>query len=246
MGIFNKKIDLIDFYPNNIVDIHSHLLPGIDDGSKNISDSINLIEKLERRGITNFRTTPHVMGDVWENSSKTIKEKEAELKKALLEKGYNHINISAAAEYMLDENFSTLLANDDILTLKDKYVLVEMSFFSPPPNLNDLLFEIQLKGYIPVLAHPERYSFYHENLENYEKLINAGCLFQLNLLSLTDHYGKHVSKASYELLKRDMYTFVGTDTHNKFHLHTMKEIANKKNKKLLTPLFKNNIDVFSF
>ncbi|GGF80183.1 tyrosine-protein phosphatase [Wenyingzhuangia marina] len=246
MGIFNNKIDITELYPKGFVDIHSHLLPGIDDGAKNIEDSLALIERLQKQGINNFRITPHVLGGVWENSSSVIKEKEADLRKVLKEKGFDNVNIHAAAEYMLDDHFSALLDNNDILPLKDKYILVEMSFFNPPFNLDDLLFQIQVKGYVPVLAHPERYNYYHNNMSQYEKLIEAGCLFQLNLLSLTEQYGKPTTKIAYELLKKGMYTFTGTDTHHKRHVHLMNEIATKKNKKLLTPLFENNIKTFSF
>ncbi|ANW96779.1 histidinol phosphatase [Wenyingzhuangia fucanilytica] len=246
MGIFNNKINISELYPKGLVDIHSHLLPGIDDGAKTIEDSIGLVKRMQKQGINNFRITPHVLGGVWENSSELIKEKEAELKAALIENGFHDVNIHASAEYMLDDNFSQLLENDDLLPLKDKYILVEMSFFNPPFNLDDLLFQIQVKGYIPVLAHPERYNYYHDNIAQYEKLIEAGCLFQLNLLSLTEQYGKPTTKTAYTLLKKGMYTFVGTDTHHKRHIHLIKEIATKKNKKLLTPLFENNIETFSF
>ncbi len=246
MGLFNKKIDIKDLYPNDYVDIHSHLLPGIDDGAKNLEDAIDLIDKMQSYGITNFRVSPHVLGDVWENSSTTIKETESLLKKELIARGYHNINLHASAEYMMDANFSDLLANNDIIPLKDKYILVEMSFFSPPFDLDDILFQIQLKGYIPILAHPERYNFYHNNFSQYEKLIEAGCLFQLNILSLTEQYGNKVTKIAHKLLKKEMYTFVGTDTHHKRHLKLMEKLANQKTKKLLTPLFENNIKTFSF
>ncbi|NIJ45724.1 tyrosine-protein phosphatase YwqE [Wenyingzhuangia heitensis] len=246
MGLFNKKININELYPVNYVDIHSHLLPGIDDGAKDIEDSIALIEKLYAFGIKQFRTTPHVLGDVWENSSATIKEKEALLQAELKERGYHDIQISASAEYMMDNNFSKLLTNDDILTLKGKYVLVEMSFFNAPFNLDDILFQIQIKGYTPVLAHPERYAFYHKDFSEYQKLIDAGCLFQLNILSLTPQYGKEITKTAQRLLKEGMYTFVGSDTHHKRHVKLMETLANQKTKKLLTPLFENNIKEFSF
>lgn len=246
MGLFNKKINKNELYPDNYVDIHSHLLPGIDDGAKNLDDSITLIERLYAFGIKQFRTTPHVLGDVWENSTTTIKEKEALVQAELTKRGYHDIKISASAEYMMDNNFSDLLAADDILTIKDKYVLVEMSFFNPPFNLDEILFQIQYKGYIPVLAHPERYGFYHNDFSEYKKLIDAGCLFQLNILSLSTQYGKEVTKIAQKLLKEGMYTFVGSDTHHKRHIKLMETLANQKTKKLLTPLFQNNIKEFSF
>lgn len=246
MGLFNKKINMNDLYPEGYVDIHSHLLPGIDDGAKDLDDSISLIEKMRSYGIKQFRTTPHVLEEVWENSSATIKEKEALLKAELIARNLDDVQIHASAEYMMDDNFSKLLENDDILTLKGKHVLVEMSFFNAPYNLDEILFKLQLKGYVPVLAHPERYSYYHKDFSQYEKLINAGCLFQLNILSLTEQYGASVTKVAHKLLKKGMYTFVGSDTHHKRHLKLMETLANQKTKKLLTPLFENNIKEFSF
>lgn len=246
MGLFNKKLPLNKFYPENFIDIHNHLIPGIDDGAKNIDESLALISTLEEYGFTQFINTPHVLGGVWENSSETIRKQENTLQEALKANGKEHIKIHAAAEYMMDDNFMRLLNNDDILPLRDKYILVEMSFFNAPYNLEEILFQIQFKGYIPVLAHPERYSFYHNTFKQYQKLIDAGCLFQLNLLSLTNQYGDHVKKTAYRLIKEGMYTFVGTDTHHNRHLKLMQEISTTKNKKLLMPLFENNIKYFSF
>ncbi|AUC85224.1 histidinol phosphatase [Polaribacter sp. ALD11] len=240
-----KEIPLVDFFPKDFVDIHSHLLPGIDDGAKNLDNSIELILKMYSYGIKNFITTPHVLGDVYPNSSKTIKNKLDEVRAALIERGYNDIRIDAAAEYMMDEQFSERLKQDDILPLKDNYILVEMSYFNAPMNLYDVLFEIQLKGYKPVLAHPERYNFYHNDLKNYYKLKKAGCLFQLNLLSLTEQYGKNVQKISNELLKQDLYDFVGSDTHHQNHLQLLRKIGTVKNLKKINHLLKNNSSVFN-
>lgn len=246
MLFFKKKeLPLTDFFKNDFVDIHSHLLPGIDDGAKNIDKSIELILKMYSYGIKNFITTPHVLGDVYPNSSSTIKAKLEEVKTALVEKGYTDINISAAAEYMMDEQFSERLKNNDILTLKDNYVLVEMSYFNAPINLYEILFEIQVKGFKPVLAHPERYNFFHNDLNNYYKLKKAGCLFQLNLLSLTEQYGKNVQKISNELLKQDLYNFVGTDTHHQNHLQLLRKIGTEKNLKKIKHLLKNNSTIFN-
>ena len=246
MFFFKKKeIPLTNFFSDNFIDIHSHLLPGIDDGAKDIDNSIELILKMYSYGIKNFITTPHVLGDVYPNSSETIKSKLEEVRKALLAKGYLDIKINAAAEYMLDEQFSKRLEKNDILTLKDNYILVEMSYFNAPMNLYDVLFEIQLKGYKPVLAHPERYNFYHNELDNYYKLKKAGCLFQLNLLSLTEQYGKNVQQISNKLLTQNLYDFVGTDTHHKNHLQLLKKIGTDKNLKKIQHLLNNNSSIFN-
>ena len=170
MFFFKKKeIPLNHFFSNGFVDIHSHLLPGIDDGAKDLNNSIELIQKMSSYGIKNFITTPHVLGDVYPNSSETIKNKLKEVRDELNNRNIKDVTINAAAEYMMDEQFSDLLEKGDILTLKDNYILVEMSYFSPPINLFEILFQIQLKGYKPILAHPERYNSYHNNFEVYYK-----------------------------------------------------------------------------
>lgn len=239
-----KKVELTSFFNTNFVDIHSHLLPGIDDGAKDLEDSISLILKMNSYGITNFITTPHILGDIYPNSSNLILNKLEEVRNELFRLGKTDIKINAAAEYMMDEQFQQRLKNNDILTLKDNYVLVEMSFFNAPMNLHDVLFEIQLKGYKPVLAHPERYNFYHTNFDNYYKLKKAGCLFQLNLLSLTEHYGKNVKKVSQDLISKNLYDFVGTDTHHHNHLELLKTIGTKKIYEKVKNLLDNNSKVF--
>ena len=241
MIFFKKKeIPLINFFPDGFVDIHSHLLPGIDDGAKNIETSIALITKMRSYGIKNIITTPHVLGDLYQNSSDTIKDKLREVQEELQRKNITDVTINAAAEYMMDEQFSELLEKNDILTIKDNYVLVEMSYFSAPINLYEILFEIQVKGYKPVLAHPERYSFLHNDFNHYYKLKKAGCLFQLNLLSLTEQYGKGVQKISEKILKENLYDFVGTDTHHNNHLELLKKIGTKKNLEKIKHLLDNN------
>ena len=240
MLFFKKKIPLTDFFTDGFVDIHSHLLPGIDDGATDMDTSIALLLKMASYGIKNFITTPHVLGSVYPNSSEVIKQKLAAVKKELEKREIKGISIQAAAEYMLDGEFSALLDQKDILVLKDNYILVEMSYFSAPINLYELLFKIQLKGYKPVLAHPERYNFYHTDFKSYYKLKQAGCLFQLNLLSLTDQYGKGVQKTSEKLLKENLYDFVGTDTHHQNHLELLPKIGTKKTLEKVKHLLNNN------
>lgn len=246
MLFFKKKeIPLTEFFPTKFVDIHSHLLPGIDDGAKDLGDSISLIEKMREYGIKNFITTPHILGDVYPNTPKIIKEQLRLVKEELQNRNINDVAIAAAAEYMMDEKFSALLENDEeLLTIKDKMVLVEMSYFSPPFNLYDILFKLQLKGYKPILAHPERYVAYHNNFKEFYKLKNAGCLFQLNLLSLTKQYGKGVQKTADKLLKENLFDFVGTDTHHHDHLALLKEVSTSKNKTLLGKLLENNTSFY--
>ena len=205
-----KNPFLRDLIPDNFVDIHSHLLPGIDDGATCIEDTECLIKGLEKVGIKKFVTTPHVMGEVWKNTSLEITKKLSttiqELKIPDIDKRFK-----AAAEYMIDEEFRELFKKERLLTLKENYVLVEMSYISPSLQLYDILFELQSAGYQPILAHPERYNFYHHSLDYYKKLKNAGCLFQLNMLSATGYYGEHITKISNSLVKEGLIDFIGSD-----------------------------------
>jgi protein-tyrosine phosphatase len=239
-----KKIPLNEFFPQGFVDIHSHLLPGIDDGAKDLETSIALIQKMASYGIKNFITTPHILGDVYPNTPEVIKRKLKEVTDELKRRNLLDISISAAAEYMMDEKFTDLIEKEQLLTLKDNLVLVEMSYFSPPINLYEILFQLQLKGYKPILAHPERYNTYHNNFKEYYKLKRAGCLFQLNLLSLTEHYGKHIQKTTEKLLKENMYDFVGIDAHHHQHLETLQKIGTLKNLKSIEDLMKSTIERF--
>lgn len=236
----NKELPLNELFTDNFVDIHSHLLPGIDDGANDIDNSIELIQKMTSYGIKNLITTPHVLGDVYPNSSALILDKLALVKRELINRGINDVKIKAAAEYMLDEQFCKRLEENDLLTLKDNIVLVEMSYFNAPYNLFEMIFDIQTKGYKPLLAHPERYNFYHNDFEMYYKLKKAGCLFQLNLLSLTEQYGKGVQSVAFKLIKENLYDYVGTDTHHKNHLKLLNKIGTKKNKEKIGALINKN------
>ncbi len=245
LHLFKKETPITELFPMNFVDIHSHLLPGIDDGSKSMENTIEMISTMHSYGIQNFITTPHVLGNVWKNSSDTILDKLDAVQEELEKQDMSYINFDAAAEYMLDEEFCKLLIARDLLTLKEDSLLVEMSFLQAPVNLFEMIFDIQLAGYKPILAHPERYMFYHQNFEKYHKLKEAGCRFQMNLLSLTGHYGKSVQKIAEKLITEGMIDLVGSDTHNMNHLNTLRRIGTKKNIKLLEPILKNNIEFYS-
>lgn len=217
LGIFKSKPVLKDLIPDNHVDIHSHLLPGIDDGAKTFEHTLKLVKALQNFGISQIITTPHVIKNIWDNTPEIIQSKKDT---TILELKNNQISIpfSAAAEYMMDDNFVKLLNNEKLLTLKKNYVLVEMSYINPPIQLYSILFDLQVAGYIPVLAHPERYLFYHNNFEEYQKLKKSGCLFQLNLLSVVGYYGDEIAKVADKLLKNGLYDYVGSDVHHSNHI----------------------------
>ncbi|WP_367757328.1 tyrosine-protein phosphatase [Flavobacterium sp. WC2430] len=217
LTFFKSKPVLKDLIPDNHIDIHSHLLPGIDDGARTIEDSLRLTKALQGFGVTQFITTPHIIQHVWDNThDQIIANKNNTV--AELEKNNIHLPFKAAAEYLMDDEFVRLFQSHDLLTLKDNYVLVEMSYINAPIQLYAILFDLQVAGYIPVLAHPERYLFYHNNFNEYQKLKRAGCLFQLNLLSTVGYYGAEITKISDQLLQKGMYSYVGSDVHHNNHI----------------------------
>lgn len=242
MFFFNKNTPLLkNVIPNNYIDIHSHLLPNIDDGSKSLTETQNLIAKLKLIGFSKLITTPHIIEDVWKNTPQIITNKHQETVQ-FLEKNNENIPLKAAAEYMMDGNFYDLIKKEEkLLTLKDNFVLVEMSYLSPPLQLYDILFEMQISGYQPVLAHPERYNSYHFNTDEYKKLKKAGCLFQLNLLSTVGYYGPMVSKTADFLLKNNMFDYVGSDVHHEKHISFFDKKIIVKNHQNLSNLMQNNI-----
>lgn len=233
-----KKKILKDLIPSDHIDFHSHLLFGIDDGAKTFDETLTLVKALMGFGITQFITTPHVMNHVWNNTRTAIVERKDEVN-ALLKKHGLNIEIKAAAEYLMDDYFLELLKKEPLLTLKDNYVLVEMSYLNPPIQLYDILFELQLAGYKPVLAHPERYNFYHNNFREYEKLKSAGCLFQLNLLSVVGYYGESVTKGAQKLLDLGMIDFASSDTHHDKHIAAFEKKVLFKDVKALEKAIEN-------
>lgn len=239
LTFFKSKPILKDLIPDYHIDIHSHLLPGIDDGAKNFGDTLRLTQALQEIGISEFITTPHIIQHVWDNTHEQILEKKAS---TVLELERNNITVpfNTAAEYLMDDQFVQLFQSQSLLTLKDKYVLVEMSYINPPIQLYSILFDLQVAGYIPVLAHPERYLFYHNNFNEYIKLKRAGCLFQLNLLSVVGYYGVAISKIADQLLQKGMYEYVGSDVHHDNHVAAFKQKINLKDATPLKEVIANN------
>jgi protein-tyrosine phosphatase len=239
LSFLKSKPTLQELLDGNFTDIHSHLLPGIDDGAKNVTKSIELVLSLQKLGISQTVTTPHINHYVWNNSPEIIQSKLQETKKTL-EENKIKMPIQAAAEYFIDSWFENHFKEEKLLTLKDNYVLVEISYLNAPLNIYKTIFELQVAGYIPVLAHPERYVFYHNKFSEYEKLKNAGCLFQLNLLSTVEYYGSKITAATENLLAKGMYDFCGTDVHHKKHIEAFEDKIKIKNLDALKGVITNN------
>jgi len=236
-----KEIPFKEIIPSGYVDIHSHLLPGIDDGVKTIYQSAYIIEQLEAIGVQKIITTPHIMQEVWPNTSEMIYDKHKEMCRVL--KSLNiKIPIEVSAEYMLDNLFHKRLQSKDIISLPKKHILVEMSTFSPPINFNEVLFEIKVAGYTPILAHPERYSFYYDHIKKYDQLKDQGILFQVNLLSLSGYYGEKVKGTAIKLLNEGYINFAGSDIHNYYQFEILKKgFSSKHSEKVAEIMSKNTI-----
>jgi protein-tyrosine phosphatase len=224
-SLFNKKSAPLADFSGLYCDIHSHLIPGIDDGSPDLATSIRLIRGLMGLGYKKIITTPHVNADIFPNTPAIIRAGQNVVTEELRRLGVD-IGFSAAAEYLMDERFTRLLATgESLLTLKDNLVLVELSFAVPAINLREVLFDMQLKGYQPVLAHPERYLYFGANKKWYDQLRDAGCFFQLNLLSFAGHYGPDSRQLAEYLVKKQYVDFLGTDLHREEHLEELRSSA---------------------
>lgn len=206
--------------------MHSHLLPGIDDGVDSIESSLEVIRGFSNLGYKKLITTPHIMHDFYRNDPTVILPLLEEVRTAISNEGID-IQLEAAAEYYLDEYFMELLeSGEQLLSFGDNYVLFELSFMTKPLTLRDAVFKMQTKGYRPVLAHVERYLYFHKSFEELNELKNTGLLFQLNLLSLSGYYSKNVKQMAQKVVASGMVEFIGSDCHNANQLIAISEILN--------------------
>lgn len=224
---FNKKNkkNVFNYFEAIEVDIHSHLVPGIDDGSPNLASSIHLIKQMGELGFQKIITTPHI-SELYPNNGDSVLDGLILLKKQITHEGID-IEVTVAAEYMVNDIFEKKLFQDEtLLTLPDKHILIEMSHLSEPINFYNVLSLLRNKGYVPVLAHPERYRFYNKNLIEYQNLKSYGCLFQLNFLSLIGYYGQSISDCAWLLINNNLIDFVATDIHHQRHIDAIKNGMN--------------------
>jgi protein-tyrosine phosphatase len=212
-------------------DMHSHFIPGIDDGPEEMQQSLELVKKMSGLGYQKLVTTPHINADFFPNSAEQIRKALKPLQEAIAAEGIP-IEVVAAAEYMIDFGFMDLLkGNASFLTLGNSgnHVLVEMGYMQAAPMLEEALFKLQAIGYVPVLAHPERYVFYHDApMSLFEGLKSKGCLLQLNIIALSGYYGKSVQTVAEKLLDAGLYDYCGSDIHHEKHFRALSSILNAK------------------
>ena len=220
--LFKKKsLELFDLSKIGI-DMHSHLIPGIDDGSRSMDETIAMLAKFESLGYKKIITTPHIMKEVYPNTSEIINQGLKQVQETAKSLGLS-IEIEAAAEYYFDDHLIQLIKHKDILSFGQNYVLVEFSFHTPPIFEDQLFFEMQMAKYKPVLAHFERYPYFHDSLDKAKEYRNKGVNIQVNINSLTGHYGPQVRKQAEKLIDANLVDFVGSDCHRMQHLMMLEE-----------------------
>jgi protein-tyrosine phosphatase len=229
VGLFSffKKQDVLPFDLSLIgVDMHSHLIPGIDDGSNSMDETIAMLAKFEHLGYRKVITTPHIMSEVYNNTPEIILKGLEEVRVEANKHGLK-IEIDAAAEYYFDDYLVNLVKKREVMTFGNQYVLVEFSFHTPPVYDDLLFFEMQMARYKPVLAHFERYPYFHGSTEKAKEYRDKGAQIQVNMNSLTGNYGPEVRKQAEKLIDQNLVDFIGSDCHRMQHLVTMEENLNK-------------------
>jgi len=243
--IFNKKKFLVD-YLDGFVDIHNHILPGIDDGATTVAQSLELIKGFGEFGCKRFIATPHIMHNYYENDKERILSALQKVKNELVANDLGTISLQAAAEHMIDSNFESLLEEGRILPIFNNYLLVEMSYLQASINFDTAIQKIASNRLFPILAHPERYIFLHNRPKKHKTYKEKGILYQLNMLSLTEFYGKEVQKAAHKLLEENLIDFIASDVHNINQLKELKSSrVSKKTLDVLIPIINNTIINFS-
>lgn len=228
--LFSSKPKVADVgFVNPITtELHSHLIPNIDDGVQSLEESIAVIKHFADRGYKKIITTPHIMGDFYKNGPENILPA-LELIRAELKIREINIELYAAAEYLIDDQFERKIKAGNLLTFGDKYVLVELPFTEEPPNLKSALFELRVNDYKPVLAHPERYAFMAHQKNKYHELYEQGIRFQINLFSLVGYYSPQIQKTAEFLIEQKLVSMVGSDCHGIRHLQAFNDAIGSKN-----------------
>jgi tyrosine-protein phosphatase YwqE len=226
-SLFGKSGSSLHDFSEVGADMHSHLIPGIDDGAKTVEDSLSLIKRMHELGYRKLVTTPHIQHDFYKNTPETIL-RGLERVKAALKSERIPVQLEAAAEYLLDDGFNELAENGKLMTFGQNYVLVELSYFNPNPDLKNIIFHLQVDGYKVILAHPERYSYWFNDFSKFQDLKDRGVFFQLNMVSLAGYYPDPVKKFAEKLIDKGMIDFIGTDMHNMNYMSALEKSLKEK------------------
>jgi tyrosine-protein phosphatase YwqE len=244
-NIFRSKKEQVQLFYKT--DIHCHILPGVDHGSQSIEQSLDMLRAEKQMGIERVILTSHVTAITFENTRETLMDSFLKLKDAVTDIGLD-IELALSAEYRMDEYFDKEYAADHLIPMPGNHILLENSFQQELMNLDDLLFDMQVKGYKTILAHPERYSYYSRRRKRYEQLHNAGARFQVNILSFTGYFGEEARESALWFVRNGMIDYLGSDMHNVKHAHIIMDYLNSKEwrrlSKEIEPMVKNDLIAF--
>lgn len=216
-----------------MIDFHNHIIFDVDDGAQDIEQSIKMLKEAQEAGITDVILTPHYMEEYYEVGTKAI-AKRMEIINQEIEKNNINIKLHQSNEVYITSNIINLLKNERVSTVAgSKYVLMETPMLQVPMNFRQIIYDLKSNGYIPVIAHPERYEYIQKNPQIVYDLIQDGVLFQSNIGSIIGIYGNDAKKTVKKLLKHKMVHFIGTDTHRPNSIYPKVEKALKKLNKIV-------------
>ena len=227
-NIFKRKYEPKPIFAALGTDMHCHLVPKVDDGSKCIEESVECLNTLKAVGYNRVIITPHFQYPRFPNDEDDIRSRYEELKSRAIEAGVEIELAGVGGEYRIDSGFAKRLENPRFLQVGDKYVLVEFSLHQQMMGCDEMIFDMQMKGYEIILAHPERYPYLNVDGSRMEQLKNQGVYFQINALSLGGFYGEEAKSRAFEMLDRGWVEFMGTDTHNTMYAQALVELSNNR------------------
>ena len=229
--LFKRSKEQVKLFYNT--DVHCHILPGVDHGSQSMEQSLEMLRAEAEMGINRVILTSHVTAITFENTRETLTDAFMKLKDAVTDEGMD-MELFLSAEYRMDEYFDKEYAADHLIPMPGNHILLENSFQQELMNLDDLLFDMQVKGYRTILAHPERYTYYSRRRKRYEQLHNAGARFQVNILSFTGYFGEEARDSALWFAHNEMIDYLGSDMHNLKHAHIIMDYINSKEWKKLS------------
>lgn len=230
--LFGRKKEQVKLFYNT--DVHCHILPGVDHGSRSVAQSLELLEAQMEMGIHRVILTSHVTAVTFENTRESLTSAFDVLKQAVAEAGLD-MELHLSAEYRMDEYFDKEYKAGHLIAMPGNHILLENSFQQELLNLDELLFDMQVQGYKTILAHPERYTYYSRRRKRYEALHNAGARFQVNLLSFTGYFGEEARESALWFARNGMIDYLGTDMHNIKQAHIIMDYLNSKEWRKMAP-----------
>lgn len=227
-SFFKRKLSPRPIFEALGTDMHCHLIPQVDDGSKCIEESVECLNTLKAVGYNKVIVTPHFQHPRFDNDEEDICRRYEDLKHHARKAGVEIEMAGIGGEYRIDSGFKNRLENPRFLQVADKYVLVEFSLHQQMMGCDEMIFDLQMKGYDVILAHPERYPYLNLMGSRMEQLKNQGVYFQINALSLGGFYGDEPKRRAYQMLERGWVEFMGTDTHNTLYAQALVELSNDR------------------